>query len=106
MIKAAPQINGGGKSDSFIMKAGSLNGFGSLPFTIYRGRLQVNEKPKREKKTIKLTGERRASLIRVPKYKPESKKIDCFYDIKIKGFCPTKDTIDKANREVAEWKKA
>lgn len=65
----------------------------------------MNEKPKCEKKTIKLTGERKASLIKVPKYKPESKKVDCFNDIKIKGFCTTKDTIDKVKREVAEWKK-
>lgn len=53
-------MEGGKKSDSLnnVEKAGSLNGFGSLPFTIYKGRLQVNEKPKREKKTIKLTGGR------------------------------------------------
>lgn len=40
-----------------------------------------------------------------PKAQTRKKKVDCFHDIKIKGFRPTKDTIDRVNREVAEWKK-
>lgn len=34
-----------------------------------------------------------------------AKKVDGFDYIKTKGFCSTKDTMDKVNRELAEWEK-